>query len=190
MFVRRAAADLLPLQTNTRTPPRRHRLRIPHKARGGSGVISGFYAAWANRAAGAGAHAAVPLGTAGSLRKRIHQRVHGPRIIPQVQLSRRRRRGVEDPPMMEVNSRRLHTSPCNLCLVAEHGDKAHRGGGLYIRQVVAARRHKNHPALSSCSLVKDSYATIPALSPKGAPGRQARKQTWRLRRAGVHTGRQ
>lgn len=128
----------------------------------------------------------MPLGTAGSLRKRIHQRVRGARIIPQLQLSRRRRRGVEDPPMMEVNSRRLHASPCNLCFVAEHGDKAHRGGGLYIRQVAAARRHKNHPALSSCSLVKDSYATIPALSPKGAPGRQ----TWCLRRAAVHTGRQ
>lgn len=54
-----------------------------------------------------------------------------------------------------------HTSWRNLCLVAEHGRKTRHSGGVYVRQVAAAeaaRRHKNHPGLSSCSLVKDSYA--------------------------------
>lgn len=34
----------------------------------------------------------------------------------------------------------------------------------------AARRHEKRPALSSCSLITDSYATIPELPPRRAPG--------------------
>lgn len=86
--------------------------------------------------------------------------------------------------MTEVKSRRLSTHAGVVCVRSQNmAVKAVTAEGFtpgrWLREGV-----KNHPALGSCSLVKDSYASIPAPPPKCAPGRRA-KQTCRWR---VHSG--